>query len=402
MAARISAMTTPTIPMLQEHMLARWRERFAQFDRNFNRAEINARLAAMRSACERAGQPPASPPTLRARLGGTLVAVVMRSLFWLLPPMQAAFRLMAQVIEDQDAALQALREMLEKQTEEASADLANKADNLRLAVLQRLVAAEGVVNVRLKAAEGVWEHQLGVKCGELKKELGGAAPVASSAQPASETLTQRVDEYHYAFQEAFRSSREEVKTRFSVYLDYLGGEGMALDLGCGRGEWLELLAERGIPAYGVDQSERMVTKCRELGLRAEQADVLSYLASVPGESLGCVTAFHVVEHLPAGELLSFVMHALRVLKPGGILILETPNPENIAVGAHKFYQDITHQHPIPPPTLTFMLEHFGFAEAKVLRLHPHERPMARIPEMEELCFYFSGPQDYGVIARKPM
>ena len=128
---------------------------------------------------------------------------------------------------------------------------------------------------------------------------------------------------------------------------------MALDIGCGRGEWLELLKDNGISAQGVDLDEGMLKLCRINNLDVFKDDGIEFLKKQLDESLIIVSAFHVVEHIPFATLQFFISEALRVLKPGGVLIMETPNPENIKVATENFYLDPTHIKPIPSKLLSF-------------------------------------------------
>lgn len=166
-----------------------------------------------------------------------------------------------------------------------------------------------------------------------------------------------------------------IKSRLDVYLPFVElllnnvDLASAVDLGCGRGEWLELLQEIGFDAQGVDVDEGMLSACRELGLNVQALDAVDFLKAQPQESLALITGFHIVEHLSFHAFQTIVQEAIRVLKPGGLLILETPNPENIVVGTSNFYFDPTHLRPMPIQLLTSLTEYFGFARVKALRLH---------------------------------
>jgi O-antigen chain-terminating methyltransferase len=186
-----------------------------------------------------------------------------------------------------------------------------------------------------------------------------------------------------------------------------------LDLGCGRGEWLELLAEQGWHARGLDSNRVMVEECRQRGLAVSEGDVLAHLRSLPDASLGAVTAFHVLEHLPLEVLLRFLDETARVLRPGGIAIFETPNPENLVVGGCDFYRDPTHQRPLHPDTVQFLVEQRGLVRVEILRLSEHriQDPLQLLPWHHSLAAYlnplidrakrhFFGPTDYAVIGRK--
>lgn len=221
----------------------------------------------------------------------------------------------------------------------------------------------------------------------------------------------KYDSLSMAFEEVFRGSRDEIKSRQNVYVPFLKEHGVGcpampiLDLGCGRGEWLEVLRDHSLQARGVDDNEAMIARCRLANLEVAQSDALSYLTSLPDNCFGGVTSFHMVEHIPFERTLALVDEALRVLKPGGILILETPNPENILVGTHNFHMDPTHLKPLPSSMLQFFVEARGFCDVQVWRLHPYPESM-RFPDdgkgianrLSE-CLY--GPQDYAILGRKP-
>jgi len=211
------------------------------------------------------------------------------------------------------------------------------------------------------------------------------------------------------FEDLFRGTQEDIKERVRVYLPRiqdanLGSANMPiLDIGCGRGEWLELLRENGLNAYGVDVNSAMVSTCRAKGLHVEHQNVLTYLQSLSDRTLGAVTGFHIVEHLPFNDLVGLIDEVIRVLKPGGLAIFETPNPKNLQVGACNFYTDPTHQKPLPSSLLQFVLEARGLCSIEVLPLHPFPDAF-RIQEdsrvaqvLNELIF---GEQDYAVIGKK--
>jgi len=213
-----------------------------------------------------------------------------------------------------------------------------------------------------------------------RAESGGkAAPPASAGQ---EDLSRRVAEHAYfELEKRYRGTEEEIRGRIASYLPYLAAGGPALDLGCGRGEALALLGEHGIAARGVDGSERMVALCRERGLDAVQGDLFAALAATPPASLGAVLSFHVVEHLPIGALDRLVRLAWGALRPGGVLILETPSPLSLVVGARNFWLDPTHARPVHPDSLRLLYELAGFDPVERLDLRPF--PAAeRLPEIE--------------------
>jgi len=211
--------------------------------------------------------------------------------------------------------------------------------------------------------------------------------------------------FYRAFEERYRGPRELIKQRLEVYLPFIAPllqwyePAAAIDLGCGRGEWLELLQEKGFLPQGVDLDEGMLESCRERGLPATQGDAIAYLKSLADATQCIVSGFHIVEHIPFDDLQTLVIEALRVLKPGGLLILETPNPENVVVGTTNFYLDPTHLRPIPPLLLSFLPEHYGYERVKTLRLQ--ESPELAAKENIGLFEVFAGVSpDYAVVAQK--
>ena len=223
--------------------------------------------------------------------------------------------------------------------------------------------------------------------------------ISSSQSPASRAS------FYRAFEDRYRGSREIIKDRLRAYARFtepllqLARPPAALDLGCGRGEWLELLGESGFDAAGVDLDEGMLAACRERGLAASHGDAMAALRARPDASLALVSAFHLVEHLPFDLVQELIAEALRVLHPGGLLIMETPNPENLTVGATSFYLDPSHLHPLPPGLLGFAAEHAGFARQCIVRLQ--EEPSLHTDSQVGLITVLAGVSpDYGVVAQK--
>jgi len=221
----------------------------------------------------------------------------------------------------------------------------------------------------------------------------------------------RLDAFYVSFEDEFRGTREDIKDRSKVYLPVVKGVGAGvgdrpiLDIGCGRGEWLELLSEQGLVAHGVDMNRVLVEQCRDAGLRVVEDEAISYLRSLPDNSIGALTGMHIIEHLPFDALIGLFDESLRVLKSNGVLIFETPNPENIIVGACNFYFDPTHLRPLPPPPMKYILEARGFINVNVLRLHPMmdraSYSEAFSEELRPIWDFFLKEQDYALIAYKP-
>ncbi len=256
------------------------------------------------------------------------------------------------------------------------------------------------------------QRRLGLLLEETRKRLPAPLDAAQMATLVQED-DHRLDALYVSFEDHFRGTRSEIQQHLHVYLPHLrqagvgGDEDPILDIGCGRGEWLELLTQQGLVARGLDRNRVMVAECRERGLLVDEADVLVGLRALPDASLGAVTGFHIIEHLPLAMLVSLLDEALRVVRPGGLLILETPNPENLRVSGYNFYFDPTHRHPLPPLLSQFLLEGRGWTPVEILRLNPypdHQRFSVAGGQSQVTSWLnevFCGPQDYSVIGHKP-
>jgi SAM-dependent methyltransferase len=235
------------------------------------------------------------------------------------------------------------------------------------------------------------------------------AAAKSVNETAADILDQRFDSFYAAFQDIFRGSREDIKGRLLPYVDRLAIAGAGqrdkpiVDIGCGSGEWLEILKEKGLHAYGVDINTVMVERSVSLGLDARLADAMAHLRGIEEASCSGLTAFHVVEHLPFPTLVDLLDEAFRVVIPGGVLILETPNPETMRVGATTFYYDPTHRNPLMPGVLEFLVKHRGFVETEIIKLHPFTQGLLeeKTADAAILNAVLFGAQDYAVIARRP-
>jgi len=241
------------------------------------------------------------------------------------------------------------------------------------------------------------------------------------------------DSFYAAFEARFRGSQSAIMERQSYYLPHIAqararvaavppselpplhgphavcfgqlrsGQGV-LDLGSGRGEWLELLRREGIPATGVELNQVFLEQCQKAGLQVIASDVIECLKAAPSESVSVVTGFHIIEHLPFPVLQEFVRESFRILRRGGIAIFETPNPRNIQVGAHNFWSDPTHLRPAHPHFTQFLLEDSGFSPVHLESLSPYPTDFhvgqPDDPLAQRFNEFFYGPQDFAVIGTK--
>jgi len=213
------------------------------------------------------------------------------------------------------------------------------------------------------------------------------------------------EDFYRAFEDQYRGSREVIKKRLEVYLPFvlplhtLYPDALAIDIGCGRGEWLELLTQNSIVATGVDSDSGMLDAAKEKNLIIELGDGIEYLTKQPSNSAIVVSAFHLVEHLSFDDLMALIAEAKRVLVEGGILILETPNPENIKVASETFYLDPTHIKPIPYNLLSFITQYNGYKRDKILRLQ--EQTSLKEQLYVNVGHIIEGVSpDYAIIAQK--
>jgi SAM-dependent methyltransferase len=200
--------------------------------------------------------------------------------------------------------------------------------------------------------------------------LHGATPTqlpASTGQgPTADSQPSSLNDYKYVgFEDQFRGSREVIRARLESYLPYFKESSDVLDVGCGRGEFLELLRDAGVSARGLDLNHEMVEVCRANGLTADEGDVVSYLSALPDASLGGLFAAQVVEHLEPAYLLQFLELAHHKLRPGAPLVLETLNPACWVAFFESFIRDITHVWPLHPETLKYLVTASGFSSARI-------------------------------------
>lgn len=213
------------------------------------------------------------------------------------------------------------------------------------------------------------------------------------------------DDFYRALEERFRASREVIRSRLEGYRPFLSAlqsshaQPRAFDIGCGRGEWLQLLVESGFDAQGVDLDDSMLAACHERGLNAQNCDALEALRARADQSLELISAFHVVEHLSFDYLRDLLAEVRRVLVPHGLLILETPNSENLIVGTSNFYLDPTHQRPVPALFLDFLCQYSGFQRRRILRLQEDPALLRSDANIGLWQVLYGVSPDYAIVAQ---
>jgi SAM-dependent methyltransferase len=302
---------------------------------------------------------------------------------------------------------------------------ARRMEELSLSMHERLTIAQ---------AEGLARHRelaqrietLGSELASLRaavdraRSTGGGAVVLPPRAVAPAGTDSLPAEAYVRFEDRHRGSREDIRQRQRGYLELFLEEPI-LDVGCGRGEFLELCREAKREARGIDTDPGMVATCREAGLDVERADLLAYLMELPSDSLGGVFCAQVIEHLTPEAFVALAQLAYAKLEPGGVLLCETPNPACLTVFSGAFYVDLTHQKPIHPEAARFVLEAAGFRDVEVRFVNPvppemklqHLEPLWYMRRYEEaflqalndnfarLNDLLWGAQDYAVIGRKP-
>jgi SAM-dependent methyltransferase len=281
--------------------------------------------------------------------------------------------------------------------------------------------AEAALRTRIEEIEQTLDHlQLGPRLARLERARaatpsapsGAPPPVAGPPVPASAAAGPPLD--YLSFEARFRGTEEAIRARQGIYRELFDGCRRVVDLGCGRGELVQLLGEAGVDAYGVELNEDFVDLMREKGLEVVREDALHHLVGLAPGDVDGIVASHVVEHLPPHVVSELVSTAWERLPPGGVLVMETPNPESLVAGSVNFHRDPTHLRPVHPDTLAFICESTGFADVAIRRLSPvpdAERLPLQGPGagplgdhldrvVQRLNDLLYGFQDYAVVARR--
>lgn len=211
---------------------------------------------------------------------------------------------------------------------------------------------------------------------------------------------------YFDFENRFRGSREDVKSRLHIYSQYTNklkdiSDASVLDIGCGRGEWLEYLKEEKIKAFGVDLNYSMIEFCKSIGLDCIHKDCMDYLRVQKKDSFDAITAFQLIEHLRFKTMFAFLKLCYDALKPGGFVIFESPNNDNLIVAASTFYNDYSHVTKLTPDVHKYYLELAGFTDVEVLLLHARGSPDYTDQKyVDEIIYKANMEQDFAIIGYK--
>jgi SAM-dependent methyltransferase len=252
----------------------------------------------------------------------------------------------------------------------------------------------------LERIRGEYEKLIYTELRTLRQKQPGFDAAASEAKLTAPAGQMPIDWMRFA--DTFRGSEERIREHQKRYAaKFAGVEAEILDLGCGRGEFLEVAREAGLEARGIDQSQECIALCRSKGLTAERADLFGHLESLPDRGLGGAFCSQVVEHLPPARVPALARLLGAKLHPGALVAIETPNPECLAIFATHFYIDPTHTRPVPAALLRFYLEEAGFGSIEVERVAPAVETMPSLADLPDTVRdAFFGGLDYAIFARR--
>jgi SAM-dependent methyltransferase len=249
---------------------------------------------------------------------------------------------------------------------------------------EQLDRAEAVLDEQARALA-----ELDARLTRGERRRTGSAPATVAAQPAAASVPD-----YFAFEARMRGSTADVRARQQAYVEDFLRASPVLDVGCGRGEFLQLLREAGVEARGVDADADMADFARGEGLAVEQADAIAYLEALPEGSLGGIFAAQVVEHLPPATLFRLLELAARTLRPGGLLVAETINPLS-PLALRSYFADLTHAQPLVPETLELLAKQAGFKRVETRFLNAPRHADDVDERIREILF---APLDYAIIA----
>jgi O-antigen chain-terminating methyltransferase len=376
------------------------------------------------------------PPGLINELVQTLKRALLRATSWQIRPQQhfnqavlksleALERNLAMIHKTTEQQQAMLRQALE-QRDRRQQEFGEELDALCEQITLQRWSYEGALMRQTNSLAGLrnelgsWSHELQTLrqrvASQAKVRVTHSAGAAAVAGNGNSAAALPVD--YYQLEKHFRGTEEEIRNRQRFYLPYFQGRKQVLDIACGRGEFLELMRESGVQARGVDLDADMVGRCLEKGLEASQEDVFSYLESVSDGALDGIFSSQFVEHLDPQAYLRLIAQCSAKLAPGGVLALETQNPECLAIFSQSFFLDPTHVRPIPPAQLRFALIEAGLERVTTHSLSPASATLPLVPPLPDgaiepgaLQAYnlavakfnetFFGGMDYAVIGYRP-
>lgn len=330
------------------------------------------------------GSTPQLPNTLLGILGGWVIGIAQRMLFWYTP----------QIRQFHEATTTAMSRLcsLEEQKFRSILSIANRLE--RLEKESRQTKARIFESSPPNPTKGT--------------PVNAAKPDPSESTPFSASKVD-TDHFYLQLQRRFQSREKKDVSRLETYLSVLESldpsipSGRWLDIGSGDGQWLQRVQAAGYEAIGVDANPSAIAECRDKGIEAVQGDALDHLRHTGDGSFAVISAFHVLEHCPFEYSLNLIHQAARVLEPGGVLVVETPNPGNVLMAAEQFWLDPTHQRPIPMPLTEFAFEYCGLRILHRFEVNPRGEseylPFRELELSYRLNQLLYGPQDYALMGR---
>jgi O-antigen chain-terminating methyltransferase len=230
--------------------------------------------------------------------------------------------------------------------------------------------------------------------------------------PVDQRIYHDID--YFDFENHFRGTRADIKKSQEIYLEYFLGESDVVDLGCGRGEFLELLQENRVKAAGIDICDEFIQYCQIKGLNVIKNDAVSYMKNLSDNTIGGVFAAQFVEHINTSDLIEICEETYKKLKPGGYFVIETPNPRCLSIYTNAFYVDPSHNKPVHPQTLEYLLKKAGFQDVRICFTEQskvaYSLPLLDAENINNLEQFNNGlnvvsdilfgSQDYAIIAQK--
>jgi SAM-dependent methyltransferase len=334
------------------------------------------------------GSIPQLPNTFLGFLAGWVIGITQRLLFWYTP----------QIRYFNEAATSTLNRVcsLEERKFRVFLTVQDRLEKLEQEI-RLLKAAHSTASVSTKPAEPL---------------LADQSPSAPKGDPGGLYTRSPIDprDFYFELQGRFQSSEPADISRLEMYRSVIGNLDPKiplapwLDIGCGRGKWLRLARDGGYEAVGVDSNPAAIEQCREAGFQVTEGDALDFLRAADDQSFAAISAFHVLEHCPFEYCLNLVYQIARTLKPGGVLLIETPHPGNLLMAAEQFWMDPTHQRPIPMPLMEFLFEYCGIGVVHRFEINPRAEsehlPFRELELANRLDLLLYGPQDYAMMGRR--